>query len=144
MVWVYKWPPRFPACGAVVPRCRTNATPHPRTKLCSHGGRTQITRHRIRTQARARNHLTTSVIPCPSEDGSGYSHPRHHPALPQRELSLNTDTYGDRNPFWTKRLVLTDQKNRKQKLDQPMAVIPDFRIFLVANCDNLRMNNAST
>ena len=132
MVWVYKWLPRFPTFGTVVSRGRTTATPHPLTKLCPHGDRTKIARHCTRD----RNHLAAAAIPCSSKDGSGYSYPRRPVALSQRTLLLNTDTYVDRNPFWTKRLT---GKTRKDLTSHTR----DSRKKLVANWENLQINNAN-
>ena len=73
-------PPSLSQLFTVVSRGRTNATPHPLTKLELQGGnRTPISR----VSTPGRNHLTTLVNPCWAWSDLGYSYPRHHAALSQ-------------------------------------------------------------
>ena len=77
--WVYKCLPALPTFGTVVSRGRTNATPHPLTKL-ELGVGIEL---RSRVATRGRNHVTTAVNPCCNWYDFGYSYPRHQAALSQ-------------------------------------------------------------
>ena len=88
-VWVYKRPPRFPNFRhrSVARSYGRRATPSCKIS-CPGGNRAPIARE----LARGRYHPTTTVSPCQSGDGSGYSHPRYHVALSQRGLKANTSS----------------------------------------------------
>ena len=82
--------PRFPNFRhRSAARGRTNATPHPQKTGCPSGTRTPIARE----STQGRNHLTAVANPCRTEDGSGYSHPRHLAALLQRAFAFSADIY---------------------------------------------------
>ena len=114
-----KWLPRFPNS-----RLRSAAWPDQRRATPSYNNCAVAV-------GRAIVYLTAAAIPGRPEDGSGYSHPRHHVALSQRTLLSNTDTATlmlTETSFGQTRLTDgTDEKtDRRGKFDQSYPGFPMF------------------
>ena len=122
----------MPTFGTVVSRGRTNATQHPSYKSCVSLWESNPGRKRRRWRP---TYLTTQADPYWQQDGSGYSHRRHHVALSQWTLFL---TRVDWNPGKT----ISHTKRPTPPKSGP--VIPGgFRNVLVASWLKLQIINAN-